>query len=127
MTIRKLLYLLLLPTAGVLLAGSCKPTSDDKPDDLIPRAQMVDILTDIHIAEAKAGRLGIPSTDSSGVVYRRFERDIHRKYKIDTAVYHRSYRYYAAHPKELEAIYEDVVARLKARTEPPTDSTKKRL
>ncbi|MCK8491431.1 DUF4296 domain-containing protein [Spirosoma sp. RP8] len=100
-----------------LLQG-CQPPEDKRPDNLIPEERMVAILTEVHILEARVGRMGLRSTDSSNVAYHHLEKQIFRKFKVDTAAYSKSYAYYAAHPRAMETIYQQVVDNLKKKTEP---------
>lgn len=78
---------------------------------------MADILTEVHMAEARASRLNLAGTDSSTVVYKRLEKQIFKKFQVDTAVYSKSYAFYSAHPKKMEAVYKQVVENLRKKTE----------
>jgi len=102
------LYWLLL--FGGLLTG-CQ-TTDDKPDNLVDTDKMARILTDVHLAENRVSRLGIPSTDSANLVYKRLEKQILRRHSVDTSAYEKSYVYYSSHPREMEIIYKQIVAKL---------------
>ena len=106
----------LLLTGGLLIA--CE--TDDRPDKLIDTDKMVSVLTDVHLAETRVSRLGIASTDSANLVYKRLESQILRKHGVDTLVYEKSYVYYSSHPREMEVIYKQVVANL----ETELDSTR---
>lgn len=113
-----------------LLIAACSPGANDqtrRPDNLLPADQMVDILTEVHIAESRVSKLGLTAADSSALIYRHLEQKIYRKLKVDTAAYRQSYNYYASDPTQLEAIYKEVVKKLQQRLEPPkkTDAPKK--
>lgn len=69
------------------------------------------------MAEARASRLNLSGTDSSTIVYKRLEKQIFKKFQVDTAVYSKSYAFYAAHPKKMESVYKQVVENLKKKTE----------
>ncbi|WP_345240434.1 DUF4296 domain-containing protein [Nibrella saemangeumensis] len=117
----KVIKSLVLP--GLLLViWSCRPSTDKKPANLIPEEKMVNVLTDIHLAEAQVGKLALGSPDSSAVVYKRLERDIFKKHKIDTTTYNQSYTYYSSRPKLMEQIYKQVVENLQ---DTKADSTAK--
>ena len=105
----------LLP--GIWLLSACTPPNDAQPDDLIPEPRMAAILTEIHIAEGQVSRLGISTSDSSNIVYKRLERQIFRQLKVDTSAYTKSYIYYSSHPRQMEAVYEQVIENLKKKTE----------
>lgn len=94
------------------LTMACQPPADDQPDNLIPEEKMAQVLTDIHLTEARVNKLGMPNTDSSALVYKRLEAQVFTKHGIDTAAYRESYGYYAANPDRLARIYKNVVSRL---------------
>ncbi|RIV22522.1 DUF4296 domain-containing protein [Fibrisoma montanum] len=106
---------------AVWIGQACSTTEDTRPKNLIPQERMAEILTEVHLAEARVGRLGITTTDSSNIVYRRLEKGILKKYQVDTSAYTRSYVYYSSHPDKMEAIYKQVVDNLKEKI----DSTSK--
>ena len=84
-------------------------SSDEKPpQDILGQEKMASILTDIHIAEARVGRLQLRSSDSSLMVYNELKEDIWKKQKVDTLVYKKSYDYYMTHPNQMSQIYEKV-------------------
>ena len=100
-------YLFLL-----MLALACSPA--DKPDELLEEADMVKILYNIHLIEAKISLLNMSSKDSSKLVFDAWEKQIFAQYKVDTAVYKQSYRYYAAHPQQFDRIYKEVIKQIEA-------------
>lgn len=102
---------------GLWLLQACAAPKDSRPDKLIPAERMADILVEVHIAEARVSRMGMTATDSSNAVYRRLERDIFRRLTVDTAAYTASYSFYAAHPEDMERIYNRVTEILKKKTE----------
>lgn len=79
------------------------------PEGTIPEEKMGQIMTDIHLVEARVSRLSMASVDSTTLVSERLKKDVFKKYKIDTAAYNQSYRFYSTHPEYLERIYEKVV------------------
>lgn len=101
----------LLLTGGLLIGCEAR---NDQPENLISTDRMAAILTDVHLAETRVSRLGIASVDSSNLVYKRLESRILRKHGVDTTAYEKSYVYYSSHPREMETIYKQVVAKLEA-------------
>lgn len=87
----------------------------NRPDDLIPVEKMADILTDIHIAEARISMLGLRSLDSSLRAYDSLQVDIWRHNKIDSSRYAQSYAYYISNPANLADIYVKVDSNLAKR------------
>lgn len=73
---------------------------------------MAAILTDVHLAETRVSRMGLASSDSANVVYKRLERQIFTKHKVDATAYEKSYIYYSSHPREMESLYKRIVEKL---------------
>ncbi|MBO0930713.1 DUF4296 domain-containing protein [Fibrella aquatilis] len=100
---------------GLLFAqcGSGKNELGDAPANLIPPNKMADLLTDIHLAEARVAKLNIGNSDSASIVFKRLQGKIFAKAQVDTSAYAKSYVYYSSHPSELAGIYEQVIEKLK--------------
>jgi Domain of unknown function (DUF4296) len=116
--IRPVTWLLVILTGGLL---ACQPPEAgvEKPANLLPPDRMAAVLTEIHVAEARVGRMGLRGADSSAIVYARLRQRIFARQKVDTAAFTKSYVYYAAHPQQLEKLYKIIVDTLKARTNGP--------
>ncbi|QJW88235.1 DUF4296 domain-containing protein [Spirosoma taeanense] len=99
------------------VAAACQAAEDTRPDNLIPESRMVDILTEVHMTEARVSRLSLSSIDSSSAAYKHLEAQLFRKMQVDTAAYSKSYTYYSSHPKQMEAIYKQVIEKLKKKME----------
>ncbi|MFD2932597.1 DUF4296 domain-containing protein [Spirosoma flavum] len=95
------------------LVAACTAPENKRPDNLLNENQMVDILTEIHMAEARVSRLSLRSIDSSNIAYKHLEGTIFKKMGVDTAVYRKSYIFYSSHPANMEAIYQQVTEKLK--------------
>ena len=104
---------IILLIAG-LLAGC---STSDKPDNLIPEDKMIKLLEDIHVAENQVNNLHMGSADSSLMVYKGPEKEIFKKYQIDTAIYRASFKYYVARPEQFKSMYDRVVKNLEAKNE----------
>ena len=107
-----------LAILGLGLLQGCQSAGDKRPDNLIPKDRMADILTEVHMTESRVSRFGLRSIDSSNIAYKHLEKRIYQKFEVDTAAYSRSYVYYAAHPREMEELYKQVVDNLKKIAEP---------
>lgn len=79
------------------------------PANVIDVKTMGKILADIHLTEAKVNRLSFQVYDSTRVVYMEFERRIMAKYKVDTARYKASYKFYAQNPALMVKVYEETL------------------
>ena len=103
---KRLLYIITF----LFLVGSCNEKVIEKPDDLIAKDKMIDILIDLAIINA--GKAIDPYVMEENQIEPMSY--IYAKYEIDSAQFVRSDLYYAAIPLEYEAIYEAVEERLEA-------------
>ncbi len=87
---------------------SCNENLLDKPDNLIEKNKMVAILADMAIANAAitANKSLIKDTDFRPTEY------VLTRYRVDSAQFVDSDRYYASIPLEYEAIYQAVESKL---------------
>ena len=93
----------------VLLAVvSCRKEAVPKPDNLLPKEKMADILHDITLINAMKG-VDKKKLEASILHYDTF---IYKKYDIDSTRFIESNNYYAANPEEYDKIYELVEAKL---------------
>jgi Domain of unknown function (DUF4296) len=90
----------------VIIACSDEPKA---PSDVIDEQTMSKILADIHLIEAKAGRLSFQAYDSTKVAYNELERRVLLKYKTDTTRYKASYKFYVANPESMVKIYDETL------------------
>ncbi len=112
-------YILFLLT-GVFFMMSCTSNTILKePDNLIPKEQMVDLLTDMYIANA-----------AFSVKNKNLNRKIdyvplvYEKYQIDSLRFDSSNLYYMSRIDDYELIYKEVEVRLKEMSK-KTEATKK--
>ncbi|AKD53717.1 DUF4296 domain-containing protein [Spirosoma radiotolerans] len=98
------------------LVSACTAPENKPPENLISEAKMADILTEVHMAEARISRINLRSVDSSQIVYKRLENQIFKKFGVDTATYRKSYIFYSSHPADMEAIYKQVTEELQKKT-----------
>ena len=100
---KKLIYFLVLATIF-----SCNEEIIEKPENLIPKDQMVEILYDLAIIN------GAKKTNPSYLTARKIEAMpfIYERYGIDSLQFVKSDIYYASKPSEYEEIYTILEARL---------------
>ena len=93
---------------SLLFFISCEEQLVEKPENLIPKEQMISILYDIAVLNA--------AKEINSDVLLEYEIDpsefVLEQYGIDSVVYAQSDLYYASVPKEYDAIYEAVKERL---------------
>ena len=89
------------------LAISCNDSSVAKPDNLITKDKMIDILYDISLLEA----IKIQNING-GINKKKANEYIYRKYKIDSIQFAKSNKYYASNLEEYKKMFEKVKERL---------------
>lgn len=106
---------LFLIMSSLLLGLWACDGEDSPPDDLISQEKMAEILTEIHIAEARVTNMQLRSQDSSIMLYDKLQKRIWEKNKVDTSIYKKSYSFYTTHPALLSEIYDQVEKNLEVR------------
>lgn len=106
----KKLKLLLFLT---VLSG-CNGT-DSPPSGALSENEMVNILADIHIMEARVSKMGLLSLDSSTIVSEKLKLDLLKKYKTDSSTYNKSYKFYSTQPNLFEGIYAEVTKKIESK------------
>ncbi|MBJ6111691.1 DUF4296 domain-containing protein [Hymenobacter sp. BT523] len=112
---RRCLGLLLAP---LLLAspGCQRPEEPTKPADLLPKDQMIRLLADLHVLEARVENSRLPQ-DSARALYQAQHKALLWNREVTDSAFQRSYRYYGIHGKDLSEIYGAVIDTLNKRTE----------
>ncbi|XLS28783.1 DUF4296 domain-containing protein [Flavobacteriaceae bacterium M23B6Z8] len=93
-----------------LLVFACKKELIEKPDNLIPKEKMVEILYDISIMYASKG-VNVGQVDYERLTIEGF---IYEQYGVDSTQVANSTIYYSSDPEEYLAMYEEIEKRLKA-------------
>jgi hypothetical protein len=90
---------------------SCDREVIKKPDHLIREKQMINMLVDIHLAEATFNHMRYDTIvrNSSSV---NFYYSVLEKYQVPDSVFERSFVYYASNPKNFEKMYRGVMNKL---------------
>jgi hypothetical protein len=103
----------ILVSIAFLVATSCeKRPLPQAPQRLLSEAEMVDILTDIQLAEATAGqRVGL-RIDTRQKQKQLFVEQITQKYAISHQVFWDNYHYYAEDPQKIDTLYAQVIQKL---------------
>ena len=94
--------------------SACNSTKIKEPNDLIERAEFVQVLADIHLADAvveQRSNIEKPDTALTAQVYEQVFLSRH----ISRAQFKDSYRYYEAQPALLNKMYEEVITELSKR------------
>lgn len=101
---RNILYIVIF----VLVASCTSNTIFKKPDDLISKEKMVDLLTDMYLSTAAKQVKNTNGNKNIDYLFLVFE-----KHGIDTARFSRSNYYYTTIIDEYESIYQQVEKRIK--------------
>lgn len=106
---KNILILFLLAT---LVWMSCDQPPLEKPENLLSKKKMVEMLIDVHIAEAtyQNNRARDSLVRNSSSV--NFYYSVLEKHQVRDTVFEKSFVYYAAFPKEFEKMYRDVTNKL---------------
>ncbi len=90
---------------------SCDKEVIEKPRHLIKEKQMINMLVDIHLAEATFNKMQSDSIvrKSSSV---NFYYSVLAKYEVPDSVFEKSFLYYASSPKNFEKMYREVMNKL---------------
>lgn len=103
---------------SLLLAGmlfGCQRQDDvPPPQPLMPREQLVSVLADLHLLEARVENSRL-SPDSARALYLQQQKEVFWRREINDSLFQRSFRYYASHGKDLDDIYGIVLDTLAAR------------
>lgn len=92
----------------VFLIFSCKSDTDfEKPKDLIPKDQMIDILVDLHLAVGAMNTNNIKNKKSNNYTFL-----IYNKYGVDSLRFMESNRYYASRVDDYYKMFDKVRIRL---------------
>jgi len=105
---KKLLLILLLSVFAFI---SCEESVVPKPENLIKEKQMIEILVDIHLAEATYTKFrydSIMKNNSSA----NFYYSVLDKYEVADSVFEQSFIFYASIPKDFEKMYRKVMNEL---------------
>lgn len=107
----KKLFFIFILLAFILV--SCDKPVYEKPKNLVKTKQMIDMLIDIHLADATYIEMRRDSVvrKSSSV---NFYYSVLEKYQVPDSVFEKSFVYYASNPKKFEKMYREVMNKLSA-------------
>ncbi|MEO5569290.1 MAG: DUF4296 domain-containing protein [Bacteroidia bacterium] len=92
---------------------SCSKKQEKIPGDIIPKAKMVQVMVDIHLAEAHSQFSA--AFDNSANVKQTYYKFILNKYKISYNQLMNSWKFYAEHPEIFSQVYDEVITELSKR------------
>ena len=86
----------------ILVPSACGKSG--KPEGILTEKQMVNVMTELYLAEEKANRLSIPY-DSVKEVFPIFSAKAFEKAGVSDTLFRKSLDYYMSKPDKLENIY----------------------
>lgn len=86
----------------ILLLSAC--SKNKAPEGVLTEKEMVNVMTELYLAEEKANRLSIPS-DSVRKIFPMFSARALEKAGVSDTVFRKSLNYYMDEPEKLENIY----------------------
>jgi hypothetical protein len=92
---------------------------DSSNKKFIDKTKMSVIFAELKLAESQVSRLNFMGADSAKVAFMYLEKEIYKKYKIDSLQYINSFDFYAKDKKELLSIYEGAENIIKKKNKNP--------
>jgi len=96
----------------LVLMTACGRSVEKKPEKLVSREKMIDMLVDLHLAEAAYQTSQYANTMLKNYSESDYYYSILHKYKTADSTFEQSLIYYSGKPKEFEKIYTRVLNRL---------------
>lgn len=106
---KRILYLL----SFVALAG-CGQKTEKRPADLLPEQKMVQILADVHIAEARI-ETNVLYPDTALMIFNKEQKQILEAHGVEEEDFRKTYRYYLTHVEQMDKLYEVILDTLSVR------------
>lgn len=90
-----------------------RPEEPPQPEDLLPKAKVVAVLAQLHLLETRVESSRL-TPDSARALYQAQQKEILWKEEVSDSAFHRSYRYYGIHGRDMDEIYGAVIDSLSA-------------
>jgi len=84
----------------------------------LSKEKLAEVLTDIHLAEARINEKHIGSSDSALVLFQGLERSIYKKHGVDSAQVNTSFDAFVKEPEEFLEMYQLVSEELGKKVKP---------
>ena len=104
------LFLLLI--LALFLPAACG--KDEQETAPLTREQMVNLMMEVYLAEARTSLLPLPK-DSSYRLFLAFQDSLMARQGVEDSTLRKAYSYYLNHPTEMEAIYDAIIDSLTLR------------
>ncbi len=91
---------------------SCSKKEEKIPENILSKNKMIQVLVDVHIAEATIQNKYLALNDSTKNIAAGYYRNLFEKNKITEQQFRESFSYYSHHLDLLNKIYEEVINEL---------------
>lgn len=105
----------------ILVVSGCG--KNKPPEGILSEKQMVNVMTELYVAEEKASRLSIPY-DSTRKIFPMFSARAFEKAGVSDSLFRQSLNYYMQEPEKLERIYTILVDSLNLKAQRADAKTK---
>lgn len=98
----------------ILLIGtiiSCTPKNYEKPDNLVGRSDMIEVLSDLYISQQGIQMYPVQNEDQT-LSLAKDASDILKKHQIKYSDFEKSYQYYLMQPESFKEMLDDVKSKL---------------
>ena len=106
---KKVIYIL---SFVVLAAFGCSKQVIEKPKGLLGESKMIDVLVDVHLAEASFTTQRHRDTTVMNSNSSNFYYSVLQKHALQDSIFERSLVYYASQPRRFEKMYRQVMNQL---------------
>lgn len=106
---RSVFILLLFVLVGLI---SCEEPPAEKPKHLITEDQMIDMMVDVHMAQATYNLRHNQDSLLKNTTATDFYYSVLNKYNVPDSVFEKSFVFYASNPKKFEKMYRQVMNKL---------------
>lgn len=87
---------------------------DDRPENILSKEQMVDLMIDVQIAQTRVDNLRV-GKDSAQKLYDKYHAYLLSEHVVEDSAFYESLRYYLNRPHDLNLIHEAVLDTLNLR------------
>lgn len=106
---------------AIMTLVQCK--GEQRPADLLNKDEMVNLLVELYLSEAKVSLAGIPR-DSAKKLFSPYDESVAASRGITDSTLKTSYNYYLQRPEEMEKILDAVIDTLNLREQRASDNPK---
>lgn len=109
MKAKKYIFILIFLLPGVT---GCEEPIVEEPENLIKQEKMIEMMADMHLAEAVFQTRRGQDTAFQRTTSADFYYSVLEEYNVADSVFEKSFVYYASNPRQFEKMYQDVMNKL---------------